>query len=210
MFGEILQKKVFRWFSCYYQPGLRGVTIDQGCRPIGKCISLLMDDAEKMLMLYFQAMRIKVLITMLIPLFSMVTMVCPVDCIGQAASSNQTGSGQIQEDQLKRNKVKFKNNPGQKDQSAALLAAEEKNQHSVKNNKVGSPQPAIPNEIKVALSSIKKNKTLLSNELSSLLLTLNNEAFDPNKAWSGQTTVVRDGSNLFGAYFPGLLNEKIL
>jgi len=147
---------------------------------------------------------------MLIPLFSMVTMVCPVDCIGQAACSNQTGNGQLQEDQLRRNEVKFKRNLGQKDKPAAPVAAVEKNQNSVKNNKVRSPQPAIPNEIKVALSSIKKNKTLLSNELSSLLITLNNEASDPNMAWSGQTAVVKDGSNLFGAYFPGLLNEKIL
>lgn len=126
---------------------------------------------------------------MLIPIFCAITMVYPVVCTGQSNSSSKDSKEHLTADQLMLYEVKFNNNLTSKDKSVTPVTSVDKNQTT---------------------GSLNKDRILLSKELAALLLTLNKEVSDPNKACPGQTMLVKDESNLFGAYFPGLLNQKIL
>lgn len=126
---------------------------------------------------------------MLIPIFSVITMVNPVVCTGQSNSSSKDSKEYLIADQLMLCQVKSKSNLTSKDKSVTPVTSVDKNQTT---------------------GSLNKDRILLSKELAALLLILNKEVSDPNKACSGKTTLVKDESNLFGAYFPGLLNQKIL
>lgn len=76
----------------------------------------------------------------------------------------------------------------------------DKNQTTGKNIHFLSGQPAVRNEINAnSPGSLKKDRIFLSKVLTALLLNLNKDVSDPNKASSVQTMVVKDESNLFGA-----------
>jgi hypothetical protein len=153
-------------------------------------------------------MKRNILTTTLIMTLGMASLGNPEVCQGQNDTSyrDQSSGTHLKPDSFRNNKDAFPD-----DQPISQVKVADELPKSLTKNIPVSGQKTIHSKCKPnSPGTIKIDKYYLSKELIALFHTLNKEEFDQQRGCSEETANPNDHPSLFGSYYPGLLNEKIL